>query len=103
MDDVVQVDKWYTEVVEMFRKLIMSSILIFLWPESLDQLAAGLVVTIGFLIWSDRTCPFCRPELGHVYTFALLAQAATILCKLPWPLHPLNPVSATHSISKQLS
>jgi hypothetical protein len=48
---------WYWEVVELVRKLMLTSIIIFFWPDSAMQLGAGLLMSLFFIVLYSS----CRP------------------------------------------
>ena len=51
-------DCYYWEALEMFRKIMLTGLLIFFSPGSIFQLVLGLMVSAVFLVLSVRTQPF---------------------------------------------
>ena len=49
---------WYFEAIEMFRKIILTGLMIFWTPGSVQQLVVGVQISAFFLIISIKTRPF---------------------------------------------
>lgn len=79
-------DYWYFELVEMIRKLLMTAILIFLFPGTPAQIISGLVLSLVFLYIYMLTMPFRDPELDHLQISTLVAQHCTLICKCSFAL-----------------
>ena len=73
-----RVEFWWFEAVEMFRKLLMTSILVFIKPGTPGQLASGAMITFVFLIIGHVYRPFCSSRLNSLNVIALTAQFCTL-------------------------
>eukprot|EP00286_Rhodomonas_abbreviata_P021134 CAMPEP_0181305812 /NCGR_PEP_ID=MMETSP1101-20121128/9944_1 /TAXON_ID=46948 /ORGANISM="Rhodomonas abbreviata, Strain Caron Lab Isolate" /LENGTH=618 /DNA_ID=CAMNT_0023411783 /DNA_START=413 /DNA_END=2269 /DNA_ORIENTATION=- len=76
--DSYKVQYWYFELLEMSRKLIMSSLLVFIYPGSPQQAAAGLFTTVFFLLIFLATTPYTATTLDNLQAISLTAQTATL-------------------------
>jgi len=76
--DSYKLNFWYFELMEMARKFIMTSVVIFLYPGSPHQAAGGLFVTSLFLIFFIAAHPFTSAVINKVQGVSLAAQAATL-------------------------
>ena len=74
-----RVNFWWWEAVEMFRKLLMTSILVFVMPGMTGQLAMGSMITFLFLLLNLFWQPYCSPGLNSLASFSLIAQFATLV------------------------
>ena len=76
-------DCWYWELVEMMRKLILTSIIMLIENKSLSQIIAGLIVTGIFIVAQTKYMPFLNSEtdmlqcLGMITLFSTLVFATT--------------------------
>ena len=52
------VEFWYFEAIEMFRKIILTGLMIFWTPGSVQQLVVGVQISAFFLVVSIKTRPF---------------------------------------------
>ena len=73
------VQSWYFELVEMSRKLFMTSIVTFVYQGSAAQLVAALVVTLLSLVHILYAQPFLDHKIGNTQTYALVAQCMTLI------------------------
>eukprot|EP00293_Proteomonas_sulcata_P011750 CAMPEP_0184307386 /NCGR_PEP_ID=MMETSP1049-20130417/16154_1 /TAXON_ID=77928 /ORGANISM="Proteomonas sulcata, Strain CCMP704" /LENGTH=541 /DNA_ID=CAMNT_0026619877 /DNA_START=90 /DNA_END=1715 /DNA_ORIENTATION=+ len=69
---------WFWELVELSRKFIMTSLMVFLYPGSPQQVASGLVVTLMFLLSYLRYRPFRNDAVSSLMIVCLSAQLATL-------------------------
>ena len=74
-----RINFWWWEGVEMFRKLLMTSILVFVMPGTTGQLAMGSMITFLFLLLNLFWQPYCSPGLNSLASFSLIAQFATLV------------------------
>lgn len=51
-------EHWYYEAIEMFRKIVLTGLMIFWTPGSVQQLVVGVQLSAFFLILSIKTRPF---------------------------------------------
>ena len=73
------VQSWYFELVEMSRKLFMTSVVTFVYQGSAAQLVAALVVTLLSLVHVQHARPFLDGKIGGTQAYALLAQCLTLV------------------------
>ena len=74
-----RVNFWWWEGVEMSRKLLMTSILVFVMPGTTGQLAMGSMITFLFLLLNLFWQPYCSPGLNSFASVSLIAQFATLV------------------------
>ena len=72
------VDKWYFEVVEMLRKLLLTTTIVFLFPNSPGQIVSAFLITFFFFILTAVYRPFCTDDLNNLQLSSLLVQALTL-------------------------
>mmetsp|Transcript_34696 Transcript_34696/g.81350 ORF Transcript_34696/g.81350 Transcript_34696/m.81350 type:complete len:657 (-) Transcript_34696:235-2205(-) len=70
---------WWFEFMEMMRKLVISSVLVFVWEGTASQVVFAFVVTLVFLLITMSLRPFSNKQLGTMYIFTLVVQSATLL------------------------
>ena len=73
-----RVDYWWWESVEMTRKFLMTTLLIFIYPRSPAQLACGAMVTFMFLLLNIGFAPYCTDALNSLASFSLFCQFLTL-------------------------
>jgi hypothetical protein len=73
-----RVDCWWWEAVEMFRKLLMTSVLVFIKPGTPGQLSVGAMITFFFLLLGLFWRPFCSSTLNNLNSGTLIAQFCTL-------------------------
>lgn len=73
-----RVQFWWWESMEMTRKFLMTSLLIFIYPEEPAQLAAGSMITFFFLFINLHFKPYCTDGLNSFQTYALVTQFLTL-------------------------
>ena len=76
--DAYQVDTWYWEVTEMFRKLIMTSMLVVIYDGSAPHLAGSLLTTFVFILLHLQVHPYLNKGLNDFQRLALITQFLTI-------------------------
>ncbi len=79
---MLQVEYWYFELIEQLRKLLMTSVIVFFYPGSLNQLAGGILITFLGLVLCFRMKPFMQPQLNEIQAACLSIQGVTLFCKL---------------------
>ncbi len=70
---------WFFEVIEVFRKLIMASILIFVYEGTASQVVTGFMVTLVALLLSLWLRPFNDSSLQGMHSSSLFVQVCTLL------------------------
>jgi hypothetical protein len=60
----------------------MTSVIVFFYPGSLNQLAGGILVTFLGLVLCFRMKPFMQPQLNEIQAACLSIQGVTLFCKL---------------------
>jgi len=73
-----KVEFWYFEIIEMVRKLILTAGILFLYPGSPQQTAAGLLVTVWSLQLFSLLKPFDSRDGNRAQIFSLFTLS-TIL------------------------
>jgi hypothetical protein len=73
-----RVDYWWFEGVEMLRKLLITSVLVFIRPGTTGQLSAGAMITFFFLLLGLFWRPFCSSTLNNLNSGTLIAQFLTL-------------------------
>lgn len=68
-------------VLQMLRKFTMTCVIIFMYPEKPQQLAAGFIVTLLYLIVFIKAEPYSNPQVDKMQAASLLTQGATLFCK----------------------
>ena len=76
---------WYWELVEMGRRLVLGSTLIFISPDTIAQPALGALLALAFLLLQTRVSPLASDALGAI---SLLSQTATLVRRRRQPLPP---------------
>eukprot|EP00286_Rhodomonas_abbreviata_P021509 CAMPEP_0181296088 /NCGR_PEP_ID=MMETSP1101-20121128/4505_1 /TAXON_ID=46948 /ORGANISM="Rhodomonas abbreviata, Strain Caron Lab Isolate" /LENGTH=418 /DNA_ID=CAMNT_0023400905 /DNA_START=60 /DNA_END=1317 /DNA_ORIENTATION=- len=76
--DAYEVPYWYYEILEMLRKFIMTGIVVYIYPDSPEQLACGFIVSIVFFILLLKTGPFVSPHIDVMQAVSLMTQAVTL-------------------------
>ena len=74
-----KVQFWYFELLEMVRKLLMTSIVTFIYTGTPAQISAALVITLAFCLYTQRARPFANDRIGDMQIFALVVQAFTLI------------------------
>jgi len=73
----LRVQTWYFEVVEMVRRLVHCTILVFIYPSTKHQIICGFLVAFLFLIVSMRRRPYRDPLLEKIHIYSLIAICVT--------------------------
>jgi hypothetical protein len=73
---------WYWEAWETFRKLLLSSVLLFVWDGTAGQVCAGFLIATWSLILALNWQPHSVHELQATYSYSLLVEALTHLSGL---------------------
>jgi hypothetical protein len=76
--------------VELVRKLLMTSVVVFMYPDSPMQLVAALIITFFCLVLSFTWRPCLLPQLNQLQAACLIIQGITIFCEAPPPPHRPN-------------
>jgi len=72
------VDKWFFEVVEMLRKFLLTTTIVFLFPNSTGQVVSAFLITFFFFMLTAVYRPFCTEDLNNLQLSSLLVQALTL-------------------------
>ena len=62
----------------MGRKLLLTTTMVFFFPNSTGQVASAFLITLFFLIITTLYRPFCTEDLNNFQVFSLLVQALTL-------------------------
>ena len=73
-----KVEFWYFELIEMGRKLILTSIMAFFFYGSAAQIAAGIVILFFSTLIFLSLMPYRKGTLNGMQVYALVAQVATL-------------------------
>ncbi len=73
---------WYWEAWETTRKLLLSSVLLFVWDGTAGQVCAGFFLSTLSLILSLNWQPHALRELQATYSYTLFVEAVTHLSGL---------------------
>jgi hypothetical protein len=73
---------WYWEAWESIRKLLLSSVLLFVWDGTAGQVCAGFFLSTLSLILSLNWQPHSLRELQATYSYTLFVEAVTHLSGL---------------------
>lgn len=69
---------WYFELLELARKLFIASVVIFIFPGSLKQVATAFAVSFLALVFNMHLQPFQSRDVMHAHTFSLTAQCVVL-------------------------
>ena len=70
---------WYFEIIDMMRKLMMTSVVVFIYPGSSAQIAAALVISILSALYVQHAQPFLDHRIGNTQAFSLMAHSLTLV------------------------
>jgi len=70
---------WYWELIEISRKMILSGLVIFLYPGTATQPLIALLITLVFLLLTTRHAPF---KLTSIDILSVVTQCCTALTLL---------------------
>ncbi len=73
---------WYFEILELLRKFLLTGVLVFVYPDSPEQIACGFVVTCLFFVLYGKMNPFLQNGVNQLQNMSMLTQAITLFCKL---------------------
>ncbi len=69
----------YFEIIEIVRKLVMASLLIFVYEGTSSQIVTGFMVTLVALLLSLWLRPFNDDSLQNMHEWSLFVQTVTLL------------------------
>jgi len=95
-----RVEWWWWESVEMLRKLLMTSILIFIMPGTPGQLFTGAMIAFVFLILNLHIRPFCTAGLNSLSIISLIAQFLTLFVGIIIALLDASPSNGVDNVSQ---
>ena len=73
--------RFYYEVVECGRRILLTGIIVFVYPTSASQIAVTLALSVAFVFVSEGLAPYGSPwdawisRMGHVVVFASIYLA----------------------------
>lgn len=70
-----KVEVWWFEVLVMVQKLLLSSVLVFLYTGTASQVAIAFFITFAFLLLVLINRPFTNQQLQTLQVYALVTQA----------------------------
>jgi len=73
-----KVEFWYFEMIEMGRKLILTSIMAFFFTGSTSQIAGGLIILFFSTLFFLALMPYRKSTLNGMQVYALVAQVGTL-------------------------
>jgi len=73
-----KVENWAFELVEMLRKCFMTSVVVILWPGSIEQLVTAFIITSLSIVLYSRVRPFTSLFIDNLQGVSLAAQAVTL-------------------------
>jgi len=76
--EAYKVRYWWYELTEMCRKFVLTGLLLFVFPGSLQQLAVAIVVTLGALLLLAVTTPYMDPLVRDLQFLSLLTQTLAL-------------------------
>lgn len=73
-----RVQVWYFEILELLRKFLLTGVLVFVYPDTPEQIACGFVVTAFFFILYGKMNPFRQHGVNQMQNISMLTQAVTL-------------------------
>ena len=73
--------RFYYEVVECGRRILLTGVVVFIYPNSMSQIAVALALSVAFVFVSEGLAPYGSPwdawisRMGHVIVFASIYLA----------------------------
>ena len=64
----------------MIRKLILTSVLLFVYPGTPSQLITATSLGFALLVFTGKMQPFISPSVQTIHMFALTVQLFTLFC-----------------------
>ena len=97
---------WYWEVVELFRKLILTSVISLVAPGSATQVTVGCLISFVMLLLNLKLQPFYMATLNEVNTIAQLNLffflfVGILLCVPSCPLPVLCPAFSHAQLNQE--
>ena len=74
-------ERYYYEVVECSRRILLAGVVVFIYPNSVSQIAVAVVIAVVFVFVSEALTPFNSPwdawisRLGHAIIFVSMYLA----------------------------
>jgi len=97
--ELYEVEYWWFELFEMMRKLIMTSVLVFVTAGGLAQILVGLIVIFASFVVTFGLKPYVSPNLDRCQLFSLGTQF--VMLQYGLVLH-LDGTSETSQVEKAL-
>ncbi|CAM9114897.1 unnamed protein product [Ectocarpus fasciculatus] len=60
-------ERWYFIIIEYVRRIVLTGMGVFIYPNSVAQVAILLFLAFGFLVWSEVLDPFEKPIETWLY------------------------------------
>lgn len=77
-----QVQTWYWELMEMFRKFLMVGVLVFIFPGEPAQLGVGMLIVFFFLVLQLRLQPCATKDLNNMQAVSQISLMLTLFVGL---------------------
>jgi len=71
---------WWWEVVVMSQKLLLTGLIVFIRPDTAAQIAAGFMISIGYLVLHVQNQPFAEDQENTLQFLSELAITLTMFC-----------------------
>ena len=104
-----QVACWYWEVVEMYRKFLLTGLMVVLFDGSFPHLAGALLITFFFIMSHLMVDPYLNTGLNEFQRLALVTQFLTIFGGLIYllvsvieELYETKPIQSARDASRLL-
>ncbi|CAN0402598.1 unnamed protein product [Ascophyllum nodosum] len=74
-------ERYYYEVIECSRRILLAGVVVFIYPNSVSQIAVAVVLAVVFVFVSEALAPFHSPwdawtsRLGHAIIFVSMYSA----------------------------
>lgn len=91
-----QVEYWYYELIDMAKKLLVTSVLSFIKFGSALQLFIGFLMLAAGLLLVVRLQPYADARMNHFHLWSDIIQCLTLLCE-PRTEHHLLVADLLHS------
>ena len=70
---------WYWEVYDLCRKLVLSSVIIFVEPGKPSQILIGIIISFATLLLTVKMDPYIDGDINSLSEFALIVTFFTLL------------------------
>ncbi|CAN0424457.1 unnamed protein product, partial [Scytosiphon promiscuus] len=72
---------FYYEVIECGRRILLTGVVVFIYPNTAAQIAVTLMIAFAFVVFSEGLAPYTSPwdtwisRMGHVVVFVSMYVA----------------------------